>query len=91
MNENRKKVKTRKKGKKYHVRTHRKVLFFLLSLGIAGIFIGIVLSGMAIIRGQLKLLMMGLIYIAIFVAVLFVRSAIIQYDSFRKRRYAAGR
>ncbi len=84
-------MKTKKRGRKRRVRTSKKVLFFLLSLGIAGVFIGIFLSGWALLQGKSRMLMMGLIYITVFVAVLFVRAAIIQYDSVRKRRYATGR
>lgn len=86
-----KKIKIKKRGRKRRVRTSKKVLFFLLSIGIAGIFIGIILTGLAILRGESQLLIMGLMYIAVFVSVLFVRTAIIKYDSVRKRRYAAGR
>ncbi len=86
-----KKIKIKKRGRKRRVRTSKKVLFFLLSIGIAGSFIGIILTGSAILLGKSQLLIMGLIYIAVFVAVLFIRTAIIKYDSFRKRRYAARR
>ena len=85
------KVKTKKRGRKRRVRTSKKVLFFLFSLGIAGIFIGVILAGLSFLQGKPQLMIMGLIYIAVFVAVLFLRSAIIQYDSVRKRRYANGR
>ncbi len=85
------KTKIKKRGRKRRVRTSKKVLFFLLSIGIAGIFIGIILAGLAILQEKSQLLVMGLIYIAVFVAVLFIRTAIIKYDSVRKRRYAAGR
>jgi len=82
------KVRIKKKGRKRRIRTSKKVLFFLLSLGIAGIFIGVILFGTALLQGKSRMLMMGLIYITVFAAVLLIRKAIIQYDSVRKRRYA---
>jgi polyferredoxin len=91
MNSDMKKIKTRRKGRKRRVKTSKKVLFFLLSLGIAGVCIGVILAGLAFIQGKSQLLVMGLGYIAVFTAVLFTRSAIIQYDIVRKRRYAARR
>ena len=85
------KVKTRKHSRKQRIKTTRKVLFFLLSLGVAGICIGIVLFILSIFQGKTKMMMMGLIYSAVFIAVLLVRVAIVRYDSVRKRRYATSR
>ena len=85
------KVKIRKPGRKHRVKTARKVLFFLLSLGVAGICIGVVLFCLSIFQGKPKMMVMGLIYIAVFIAVLLVRAAIVRYDSVRKRRYATSR
>ena len=79
------------KIKKRRGKIPKKVLFFLLSLGIAGVCIGVVLSAVALMQAKYKLLWLGLIYIAVFGAVLFIRSAIIQYESARKRNYATGR
>ena len=86
-----KKVKVRKRGRKHRGITSRKFFFFLLSLGIMGVFIGVLLTGIAFLQGKPKLSMMGLIYIAVFIAVLFIRVAIIQYSSAGKSRYATKR
>ncbi len=85
------KVKARQRGRKRWVKTPRKVLFFLLSLGVAGVSIGVVLVGAGVLKGKSRLSSMGVIYIAIFLALLLVRAAMIQYDIVRKRRYATGR
>ena len=87
---NAEKVKNKRYGRKRRARIPKKFLFFLLSLGIAGVCIGITLFGVAFLQKNSRLMTMGLIYIAIFTAILFVRAAIVQFDNVRKRRYATG-
>ncbi len=91
MNSNDKKIKKKKRIKKKRIKTSRKFRFFLLSLGIAGIAIGVIMSFAALMYGKSRMLFAGIIYIVIFAAILFIRKAIIEYDNIRKRRYAAGR
>ena len=77
-----------RRKRRRRVRSSRKLRFFLLSLGIAGIPIGLGLCVAGVFRDNPGFRALGLAYVAGSCCILLVRAAIIQYDKIRRRRYA---
>jgi hypothetical protein len=82
--------KTRHKRKqKRRIRSSKRVRFFLLSLGMAGVAMGGGLSLFGLWRHQSKFVTMGLIYLLLFASILFLRGAMVAHDAIRRTRYAS--
>jgi len=77
-----------RRKRRRRVKSSRKLRFFLLSLGIAGVPIGFGLCVAGVIRDNPGLSVLGLAYVAGSCCILLVRASIIQYDKIRRRRYA---
>ena len=60
-----------------HFRGYRRVKVVLLALGIAGLVLGLMLMGWYVLRGNVKLLNIGVVYVLASVVVLGLRGVMV--------------
>lgn len=80
-------VRKERRRRKRRVRSSRKLRFFLMSLGLTGLLLGMGLFGFGLSNTNPMIVKLGIVYVACSGAVLLVRTAIDRYDDARRKRY----
>ena len=89
MSSNRQHRTRHKRKQKRRIRSSKRIRFFLLSLGMAGVTMGAGLSLFGLWRHHSKFVTMGLVYLLLFASILLLRGAMVAQDAIRRTRDAS--